>query len=210
MGEKNFVGEECLHRQPGISLIFLSDFKSLLTQCCTVQRKCFTSRNVMVAEVILSHPLEVFLFASSEVSLGFKLYNASLKAVIKRAPRFLKSQHPNRAFIVSILKGKNWEDWRCNLGCAGALFLVIWSCFWCSYFVFMFWRPFIKGSWADYMALLWVRCLQNSQVQHTQCQPSIGYDGKPLSSLSLEECILWGGNRTCKMQRTCFSSNLLV
>lgn len=120
--KKNFVGEECLHRQPGISLIFLSDFKSLLTQCCTVQRKCFTSRNVMVAEVILSHPLEVFLFASSEVSLGFKLYNASLKTVIKRAPSFLKSQHPNRAFIVSILKGKNWEDWRCNLGCAGALF----------------------------------------------------------------------------------------
>lgn len=122
MGGGDFVREECLHRQPGISLIFLSDFKSILIQCCTVQRKCFTSRNVMVAEIILSHPLEVFLFASSEVSLRFKLYNASLKTIIKRAPHFLKSQHPNRAFIVSILKGKNWEDRRCNLSCAGVLF----------------------------------------------------------------------------------------
>lgn len=76
----------------------------------------------MVAEIILSHPLEVFLFASSEVSLRFKLYNASLKTIIKRAPHFLKSQHPNRAFIVSILKGKIWEDRRCNLSCAGVLF----------------------------------------------------------------------------------------
>lgn len=48
--------------------------------CCVVQFKESISHQEMswLLEIILSHPLEIFLFASSEVSVRFKSYNACL------------------------------------------------------------------------------------------------------------------------------------
>lgn len=79
----------------------------------------------------MSHPLEVFLFTSSEVSVRFRSFNASFKNTIKEHLVFKNLNIQTEYFILFILKGTKWEESNEAIydDAQVPYFLVIGSCF---------------------------------------------------------------------------------